>query len=275
MRDVEAMAALIDALKPWRERVVLVGGWAHRLHRLHPRAKVPSYRPVVTRDADVALDTSARLEGDIAQALEAAGFTNKLTGDHHPPVSHFQLGEDDAGFYAEFLSPLRGSGVRRDGTEDATEAVGGITTQKLRHLELLLQAPWTLDLIPTDELPIAEPTRVLVANPTGFIVQKLLIHHLRTADKKAQDLLYVHDTFELFGAHLTELNRLWRDEVGPSLLPDHRVEAIDLGRTLFASVNDRIRAAVRITSADRQLRPEELRARGEIGMGELFRTEAA
>ncbi len=77
MRDAFAMAALIDALRPWHARVVFVGGWAHRLHRLHPGASVPRYRPVVTRDADVAFDPATRLPGNIALALQAAGLVQE------------------------------------------------------------------------------------------------------------------------------------------------------------------------------------------------------
>lgn len=274
MRDVEAMAALIDALRPWHARVVLVGGWAHRLHRLHPSAKVPSYQPVVTRDADVALDPRMPLHGNIAEALVNAGFTKQLSGEHRPPVSHFQLGEDDAGFYAEFLSPLRGNGLKGDGTEDATGTAGGITTQKLKHLDVLLMAPWSLELVPSDELPISEPARVQVANPVSFIAQKLLIHRLRKPDKRSQDLLYIHDTLELFGAHLPAMNRIWQDQTGPSLLPGDHKEVLKLARALFSTVTDTIREASRKTSADRTLQPEELRQRAEVGLGELFRTES-
>ncbi len=169
---------------------------------------------------------------------------------------------------------MRGNGLRRDGTEDATAEAGGITTQNLKHLDLLLVAPWSLDLTPSDELPISEPARVQVANPVSFIAQKLLIHDLRKPDKRSQDLLYIHDTLELFGAHLPELNRLWRDKVGPSLLPSDRKKIERLGQELFAAVSDAIREASRKTSADRRLLPEELRLRTEVGLGELLRTES-
>ena len=267
------MAALIDALRPWHARMVFVGGWAHRLHRLHPGASVPRYRPVVTRDADVAFDPATRLPGNIAQALQAVGFVEKLTGEHRPPVSHFQFGDDGAGFYAEFLSPLRGSSVRRDGTENATATAGGVTTQKLRHLEILLMTPWTIAMSSTDDLPIAEPAQVLVANPVSFIVQKLLILDLRTYDKQAQDVLYIHDTIELFGAELALLNTLWRESIAPLLARRTRELAMERARELFGAVNDVTRSAVRQISADRRLTPTELRLRAEIGLGEIFGTD--
>jgi Nucleotidyltransferase len=169
---------------------------------------------------------------------------------------------------------LRGDGLRRDGTEDATAEAGGVTTQNLKHLDLLLVAPWNLDLTPSDALPISVPARVHVANPVSFIAQKLLIHGLRKPDKRSQDLLYIHDTLELFGARLPQLNQLWHAKVGPSLLPADRSAVPRLGRELFAALNDTIREASRKTSADRRLPPEEMRLRAEVGLGELFRTES-
>ena len=47
------------------------------------------------------------------------------------------------GFYAEFLVPLQGSERKRDGKPDVTASKAGIIAQKLRHLDLLLVAPWS------------------------------------------------------------------------------------------------------------------------------------
>lgn len=55
-RDDEKFAVLVDALGPYLGRVVIVGGWAHRLFRHHPLAQTMPYRPLMTRDTDVAKD---------------------------------------------------------------------------------------------------------------------------------------------------------------------------------------------------------------------------
>jgi hypothetical protein len=34
--DAIHFARLIDTLQPWLNQVVVIGGWAHRLYRLHP-----------------------------------------------------------------------------------------------------------------------------------------------------------------------------------------------------------------------------------------------
>lgn len=38
-RDDEKFAQLVDAIGPYLDRVVIVGGWAHRLFRQHPLAQ--------------------------------------------------------------------------------------------------------------------------------------------------------------------------------------------------------------------------------------------
>jgi hypothetical protein len=72
----------------------------------------------------------------VHKALTEAGFTEEFFGDDSPPATHYRLGDEDAGFYAEFLTPLVGSEVKR-GKRDATVSKAGITAQKLRYLDVL------------------------------------------------------------------------------------------------------------------------------------------
>lgn len=146
MSEQLAFGRLVAGLSPWLGKLVFVGGWAFRLYRLHPGAEVPLYRPVVTLDADVAFAEGEHLEGNIRARLLDTGFVENLMGNHRPPVSQYTLGDDASGFYAEFLTPLTGSGRRRDGEPMATVARAGVTAQRLRHLDLLLEAPWQVSL---------------------------------------------------------------------------------------------------------------------------------
>lgn len=191
MEDFEAFARLITALRPWLGQLVVVGGWAHRLHRFHPLANPPAHLPLRTRDADLAFSTDAVLAGSLRTALGDAGFDEELFGDDAPPATHYRLGEEDAGFYAEFLTPLHGSGVKRSGAPEATVSKAGVTAQKMRYLDLLLVSPWTVRVGPKLGVPVATELDVRVSNPTSFIVQKLLIHSDRTGSKRAQDVLYI------------------------------------------------------------------------------------
>lgn len=269
MNALEAFARLVDAIRPWHDKLVLVGGWAHRLHRHYRLADPPAYAPVMTKDADLAFSLQESLAGDIAAALKAADFEEVLSGDHTPPVSHYTLGEEGGGFYAEFLVPLIGSRTRRNGEPDATVAKAGVTAQKLRHLDLLLLETITVSLEPSAGIPVEVPARVRLANPVTFIAQKLLIQNDRLPEKRGQDMLYIHDTIDLFAPNLSELGQIWREEIRPAL-PEKTVRRIEeMSRQLFAEVTDVIRDAVRIPQ-DRNLQPEEFRAVCEVGLSEIF-----
>lgn len=258
MNDLAEFARLVEALTPWRHQLVFVGGWAHRLYRQHPSASMPGYAPLATRDADVAFKTSQSFAGSIQQALIDAGFTEHLTGDYRPPVAKYSLGQESFGFYAEFLTPLLGSGTRRNGDPDATLQTAGITAQKLRHLDLLLIRPWQVTL-PDSSTPDAEPPNVWIANPTSFVIQKILIRRKRTPQKRAQDILYIHDTLELFAGDLAGLSRLWTDAVAPELTTKLKRDVSDGVTELFSSLTDPLRDAARIPQ-DRSLDPERMRA---------------
>lgn len=269
MNDLAPFAQLIEALRPWLDDLVIIGGWAHRLHRLHPRAGSPTYQPLQTRDADVAFSLDARLQGDIAAALRKADFRRDFRGEHVPPVIHYRLGDDDQGFYVEFLAPLRGSGVKRDGTPDATVGRAGVTAQKLRYLDLLLMQPWVVPLDATGGVPLATSADVRLANPVSFIAQKLIIQKDRSPDKQAQDALYVHDTLELFESELALLRTEWRDKIRAAI-PTKTAETVErLHHEQFGAVTDVIRSAVRIPQ-DRKLTPDRLRAVCAYGLEEIF-----
>jgi hypothetical protein len=267
--DAAAFARLIQALRPWLGHLVIVGGWAHRLHRLHPAAGNPAYLPLRTRDVDLALSLDAPLSGDIRDALERAGFGRTFLGTDSPPVTHYGLTDEDAGFYAEFLVPLKGAEFKRSGKPDVTASKAGINVQKLRHLDLLLEAPWSVRIGPDAEVPFEESLDLLVPNPVSFIIQKLLIHDKRKGNKKAQDVLYVHDTLELFGGALDDLRAVWLDQVRPRMAATTARRSEKTARTLFEQVTDTIREAARIPQ-DRQLTPEVVRGACDYGLREIL-----
>jgi hypothetical protein len=258
MNDQEAFARLVEGLSPWKHQLVFVGGWAHRLYRLHPMAEAPSYQPLATLDADVAFAEREPLEGSIKAQLIAAGFEEQLTGSHHPPVSKYTLGEDGAsGFYAEFLTPMTGSGRKRSGEPLVTVQSAGITAQRLRYLELLLVDPWEVTL--GVDWGAASPVELRIPNPVSFIAQKLLIYDDRSSSKKAQDILYIHDALELFASQLEALRAIWRLSLRKSLHENWLRNLMQTKNELFESLNDRIRDAAAIPQ-DRELDPERMRA---------------
>jgi len=267
--DIEDFERLASALQPWLAQVVIVGGWAHRLSHEHPLALKPTYQPVRTRDADVAFGSRTRLHGKLNVALAQAGFREELSSEESPPIAQYRLGAADEGFYAEFLTPLSGSGVRRSGAADATLARAGIVAQKLRHLEILLVAPWTIPVGGGSSAHLPSVVDVRIANPVSFIAQKLLIHGDRKPGKRQQDILYMHDTIQLFSGSLADLNALWREEIRGTLTPAQRRTLTTRTRGVFSVVSDDIRQATRIPQ-DRRLVPEEVSAVCAEGLAQLF-----
>jgi hypothetical protein len=256
MNDLEAFARLAQALAPWTAQLVYVGGWAHRIHRLDPRAAMPEHQAVFTKDTDLAFAGAAPFEGDIKAALANSGFKEELHGEFKPPVARYTLGEESEGFYAEFLTPLVGSGIRRGGAQDATLEKAGISAQKIRHLDVLLVDPWIVKLDPEKGVPLNAPMDIQVANPLAFMVQKFLIQEKRSPKKRAQDILYVYDTIGLFGGQLDVFRMSWKEVIAPALRESREV-VVRLSESNFSKVTDDIRTAALIPQ-DRKLTPEEI-----------------
>lgn len=270
MNDRESFAKLAATLAPWAEQLVFVGGWAHRLYRLHTKAAVLPYQPLITLDADVAFAERDRLEGSIKARLLEAGFKEHLTGNHRPPVSQYTLGDESTGFYAEFLTPLIGRPVTREGAPVATLSKAGITAQRLRYLELLLHAPWEVTI--SNDWGISSTVDLRIPNPVSFIIQKLLIHEDRPREKRAQDILYIHDTLELFGSDIDELAVVWQTSVRGAMHPNW-VKNLHLAKdSLFGQLTGLLRDAAEIPQ-DRDLDPERLRVMCQAALAEIMRRE--
>lgn len=266
LADFERLAA---ALKPWLSHVVIVGGWAHRLAHEHPLALKPQYQPVRTRDADVAFGARTRLQGNLNVALANAGFREELSSEETPPIAQYRLGETDEGFYAEFLTPLSGSGVRRSGAADSTLARAGIVAQKLRHLELLLMVPWAIPVGGGSSEHLGDAVDIQIANPVSFIAHKLLIHAERRPGKRPQDILYLHDTIQLFSGSLDGLHMLWRNQIRERMTLSQRRRLVAEAHRVFSSTTDDIRQATRIPQ-DRRLVADDVRAVCSEGLSQLF-----
>lgn len=218
-------ARLVESLTPWLDQVVIIGGWAHRLHRLHPSAQPLQYEPLATLDADVALPRRIKVAGDeIYKRLAANGFEAEFLGHHRPPAAHYRLSDLGVHFYAEFLTPLVGGTVDRTGKQNATQSLGGVSSQNLRHIEVLLAAPWSVALSAANGFPFEIETGVQIANPVSFLAQKILIHRRRNRDERAKDILYMHDTIDTFATRIDDLGVEWLSDIR------HQLHASNCGR---------------------------------------------
>ena len=243
--ELEAFSKFVDALAPWLGEVVLIGGWAHRLYRIHPLARKLDYLPLTTLDGDVAVPPRLKAqEATVRQQLLDAGFEEEFVGEDQPPSTHYHYGKG-GGFYAEFLTPLVGSEYDRRGRRRATKEVGGISSQLLRYIEILMLSPWKVELGKENGYPFSAKRNVRIANPASFLVQKILIHGERNYKDRAKDLLYIHDTIEVFSESLEELQTIYQNDVAPRLHPRRRAEIACAAGKLFGKVDDMIREAAR------------------------------
>lgn len=211
-------------------------------------------------------DSSERL-GCIRQTGKN-GFHEELSGEFKPPTAHYTLGNDEGGFYAEFLTPLVGSGYKRSGKTDATVATAGISAQKIRHLDILMVDPWIVSVGPHNGFPLEASVDLQVANPLCFMVQKFLIKQDRSRRKQAQDLLYIHDTIQLFGQQLPDFQLSWEKTVGPALA-GARETVLKECKESFKNVTDTLREAASIPQ-DRKISAEEMHATCRYAFSEIL-----
>lgn len=263
---------LIEALDPWLSNVVIIGGWAHRLYRSHPLAQKIDYPPLFTVDADVAVPQHLPVgESNVVERLRKYGFEENFLGDDQPPVTRYTLGSDDFGFFAEFLTPLKGSGYKRDGASDTTVRVAGVSSQKLRYLEILLEQPWSVRLDRSIGYPSDTGPKIPIANAASFMGQKLLIHEKREPKHRAKDVLYIHDTIEIFGNSLATVKAMWHEQLKPKFHDTITTKIKDAIHEAFSNVTDTIRDAAEISrSLGREVRPDDIREVCQVGTATIF-----
>jgi len=268
--DQPAFARVVSALRPYLNDLVIAGAWAHRLFHLHPLATPPGFPPIMSEDADVATREKLPVrEKPISDLLKAAGFKEELEGSGPSPVTSYHLSDEAGGLYVEFIAPLRGSGMTRSGAPDDTAWVAGVTASKLRFVELLFFEPWSVKLTEKDGFPVGdEAIDVGVASPCSYLAQKVLtINRRKREEKRAKDLLYVHDTLNIFGASLFD----FRDQAGrvlAELSPTTRREFHRLRRDLFAD-RDLLVAASEMAAATGRPNPPSANAMATIGRAGL------
>lgn len=267
--EFENFSRLIQALGPFLDEVVIVGGWAYRLYRHLPDTVAPAYAPLFTEDADIAIPDGIVLSHSLRDRLRENGFTEEFLGEDSPPITHYRLGNDGSGFYAEFLTPKIGGGGRRGKASQDTTEIAGVIAQKLRHLEILTRETWQ---VPLDRrATMSRPVDVKVPNPVSFLVQKLLIHGQRHFRDRAKDVLYIHDTIELFSASLDSLRQLWLERIQPTLPDRTGTDMQRLARHVCREDADAVqRASRKATEVGRELTAETIHGVCDAGLRRLF-----
>jgi hypothetical protein len=197
MSELVLIRALAQ-LQSFRDRLVVVGGTAHRLFAMHELGTAPPWELLTTEDVDLAAHRDLELthgnSQEVLDALREVGFEEAIAGADRPSHRYVLAG---APGYLEFIAPRIGSGQRRNGSSITALRFGGVVAEALPEVDLLLHAPWTATL--------DEGVEVSIVNPIAYLLQKLLVLSDRRPPKRAKDLLYVYDTLVIFNARWPEL----------------------------------------------------------------------
>jgi hypothetical protein len=208
----KALELALQSIESAGPKLVVVGGTAHRFFPEHELGHDPGFELLTTEDIDLAASLELQADGSDAllRHLQAAGFREEVEGVDDASYS-YRLEHGD-GAYLQFLAPRMGDGTRRRGRSVHVVRVSGVQAERLRDIDLLLHRPWQISL------QVGKSTgRLWVANPSAYLVQKLLTLEHRRGRKRAKDLLYVFDTLAIFADGLEAL----ASRVG-DLLPEVR-----------------------------------------------------
>lgn len=114
----------------------------------------------------------------------------------------------------------------------------------------------------------ARRATVRIPNAVCYIAQKLLIHDDRKPEDRGKDVLYIHDTIELFGDSIGELRYLWLNTVQP-LMRRTAAKIEKKAKQMFENVTDPVRNAA-LQAAGRGLTPDDIRTLCDWGIGAIF-----
>lgn len=265
----EILIRALKALHPIRNDLAVIGGSAHRLFHLHELGEQPDYALLTTEDVDFAasLELAMRPSTDLLERLSAAGFVEKIKGADQ--AAHTYEYAEEPGSYIEFLAPLHGSGLDRNGVPTRELKFHGLHAEKLRDIDILLHRPWSTAL----EFE-GEWVDVRIANPVTYILQKLLcLPKRRTLQKQGKDILYLFDTIAIFGAQLPAMERAAL-EMAPQLERKQKKRIRDCAHSMCFAVSDQIRQAAYIASSQRALPPSPQAIAGacSIGLRQILRS---
>ena len=206
LRLPATLVPVIQALEQILEDVLVVGGWAHRLHRAHPLAGAFDEAPVQTTDCDIAFGLKAPApQGlDLLLRFGREGFDFEHTGTEFQESGLFRSRADPT-FTVQLLVPRRGSGTTRAGEAIRTRHLGGVPVEVLRGLDLLEIEPWRASWAVSSHKRLD----LSICHPVPFVLGKLLLTCMpnRAIQHRAKDLIYVLDTIRLFADHEDALLR--------------------------------------------------------------------
>lgn len=186
----------MEELHPYREDFVVVGGVCVALY--HVREGGELSEPLYTSDLDLATsdDPIDERKNSVEEILKSAGMEERLVGRKRGITKFIDPEETTDAFEIEVLMPRTGS---RE--EDVGEPQPGLTAERLRYLDLLIESasvqPVTIE---GKELIFQLP------DPGVFLVHKALTVEKRgTRAERRKDYAYILDVLDLYSGEIGQL----------------------------------------------------------------------
>lgn len=196
----EFFAQAIDALRPYLDEIVCIGGCANALYRFHEYASDVRWGYLGTKDIDAGvpqrLPSASRPR--VAELMKKVGFTEFSCGNANEAVIKYGPADRDSAAELEFLCDLCGLS-RKDQKRSAIAVQDDLYAQPLRYLAMSLHNTWQVDLGCIPGFERFSGTMVQVPNPAAYVVSKVLIRgEQRRIAAAEKDCFYIYEVSVIF-----------------------------------------------------------------------------
>lgn len=197
----------VEALQPYLNEIVFLGGCANVLYRYHDLAGSVMWDYLGTKDIDMGVPQELPLQDrpSVVVLMEKKGFKEFICGDAADAVIKYGPAGEEKPYDLEFLCSKSGLS-KKDQQKAAFPVQEGLYAQPLRYLEMSFNNPWKLLL---NQIPGFErfgDTPINIPNPTAYIVSKILIRdEYRKPASMMKDFFYIYEVSVIFRDSLSAL----------------------------------------------------------------------
>lgn len=180
-REDRVISEVLKSFGPWKNNIVIGGGYALIIYKLYLADKLVGNPPVGTRDIDSLIGRKLPEQSpkNIAQHLREAGFTHAYKDRETPPTESYAKEIEGVEIEVEFLT----HNCARKSHQNVF--VAGVSAQPLGYLELSLEK--TIEF-------------TTFSNETGFVVAPgaWLFHKGLTFTKRKSELKKLKDLYGIW-----------------------------------------------------------------------------
>lgn len=197
------VASVIKKLNPLSQDFVIVGGVSTFLYDFHPLADRVKIKTTFTQDIDIAVPGRVpKASVNIEQEFAALGYSKdpSFLVDSARPLIKYSKELEDGEIEIEFLVPLMGAELNRDGTpKTLMEITTGVIAQQLRYLDILIDHPTCISLENLTNDSQDADILLKIPNPANYLLHKFITLSRRSHDaKKEKDAFYLYDVLNRF-----------------------------------------------------------------------------